>query len=397
MPKCKQCVCWISHIWKTYGYVIASLMVLLNSLLIFEAVFGNNKPFDVIYLVNNISTVDFEAVKNLPWFLLGVFQLLNCIGLFFKARVAWGMSCILLVVYLVFTAQYFPSLHINFYLGLATLAFMVIFRKSFHHSSATAGSIVAFISIIILIIYSTYGSLYFGEGFKPKINTMTTAFYFSLVTMTTVGYGDILPVSDSARLFCISMITAGIAVFATALSNVFGPLINKSFGRLIEGDKKTVERKDHFIICGTSAMAMNTVLRLRERGLPITIITIRPNDEFQQIEQSLEGKYDIISGDSCDTSVLKKAGLENCKAILALTDADADNAFIVLSAKEINAKAKTVVIVNDSKNMNKIKRVQPDVLLSPQLLGSEVLARLLNGESMDNNDLISMFLDSGKS
>ncbi|MGR5352693.1 voltage-gated potassium channel protein [Vibrio sp. DNB22_19_2] len=382
--------------WEKYGYIIASLMVLLNSILIFDVAFGANQFFDIIFLIDDISKLNFETIKNLPWLLLGVFQLLNCIGLFFKARAAWAMSCILLIVYLIFTAQYFPNLTVNFSLGVLTLFVMFFLRKHFHHSSTAAGSIVAFISIIILIIYSTYGSLYFGDGFKPEIDSLTTAFYFSLVTMTTVGYGDILPVSDSARLFSASMITAGIAIFATSLSTVLGPLLNKSFGKLIQGDRKVMERKDHFIICGTSTMAMNTVLRLRERGLAITIITIRPTDEFQQIEQSLEGKYDIISGDSCDTSVLKSAGLENCKAILALTDTDADNAFIVLSAKDLNPNAKTVVIVNDSKNMNKIKRVQPDVLLSPQLLGSEVLARLLNGESMDNNDLISMFLDSGK-
>ncbi|GIU35793.1 voltage-gated potassium channel [Shewanella schlegeliana] len=344
--------------------------------------------------LSHLADIDFTVLTNAPWFMLGAFLLLNSIGLLFRARIAWVMSLVLLLTTLVFTVHYYSNLLLNIVFCSFSIILLLFQSRDFNRSSATAAGIVSIISFVILIIYSTYGSLYFGDGFSPKITDLSMAFYFAMVTMTTVGYGDILPVTETARLFTISMIIAGIAVFATSVSTIFGPFIRDGLSKLIQGKKHTMKRADHFIVCGTSAMATNTIIKLHQRGLAVTIITVRPSDEFEIIEQSLEGKFDIISGDSSDTAVLKQAGLEQCRAILALTDNDADNAFIVLSAKDLSANAKTVIIVNDSKNLSKIQRVQPDVLLSPQLFGSEVLARMLNGETMDNNDLAELLLNS---
>ncbi|MGS0676082.1 voltage-gated potassium channel protein [Shewanella sp. 0m-4] len=381
-------------IWQHQRYKLSAITVLLNSLLIFSTVYGMSDQLFNPQQISHLADINFTVLTNAPWFMLGVFLLLNSIGLLFRARVAWVMSLVLLLTTLVFTLHYYSHLQFNIAFCCFSIILLLLLSRDFNRSSATAAGIVSVISFVILIIYSTYGSLYFGDGFSPKITDLSTAFYFAMVTMTTVGYGDILPVTETARLFTISMIIAGIAVFATSVSTIFGPFISNGLNKLIQGKKHTMKREDHFIVCGTSAMATNTIIKLHQRGLAVTIITVRPSDEFEIIEQSLEGKFDIISGDSSDTAVLKQAGLEQCRAILALTDNDADNAFIVLSAKDLSAKAKTVIIVNDSKNLTKIQRVQPDVLLSPQLFGSEVLARMLNGEAMDNNDLAELLLNS---
>lgn len=103
----------------------------------------------------------------------------------------------------------------------------------------------------------------------------------------------------------------------------------------------------------------------------------------------------LFPGTANDSSVLKKAGIDHCRAILALSDNDADNAFVVLSAKDMSKDVKTVLAVSDSKNLNKIKMVHPDIILSPQLFGSEILARILNGEEVNNDMLVSMLLNSG--
>ncbi|MGS0683329.1 voltage-gated potassium channel protein [Shewanella sp. 125m-7] len=381
-------------IWQHQRYKLSAITVLLNSLLIFNTVYGMSDQIFSAPQLSHLTDINLTMLTNAPWFMLGVFLLLNSIGLLFRARIAWVMSLVLLLTTLVFTLHYYPHLQLNIIFCCLSIILLLLLSRDFNRSSATAAGIVSVISFIILIIYSTYGSLYFGDGFSPKITDLSTAFYFAMVTMTTVGYGDILPISETARLFTVSMIIAGIAVFATSISTIFGPFIRNGLSTLIQGKKNTMKRADHFIVCGTSAMATNTIIKLHQRGLAVTIITARPSDEFEVIEQSLEGKFDIISGDSSDTAVLKQAGLEQCRAILALTDNDADNAFIVLSAKDLSAAAKTVVIVNDSKNLTKVQRVQPDILLSPQLFGSEVLARMLNGEQMDNDDLVSLILNS---
>ncbi len=91
------------------------------------------------------------------------------------------------------------NLHLHFYPWLKfsigfcifTLVFLLILRKDFSHSHTN----MSFISFTTLLFYSTYGALYLSEGFNPRIESLMTAFYFSIETMSTVGYGDIVPVS----------------------------------------------------------------------------------------------------------------------------------------------------------------------------------------------------------
>ncbi|WP_205690512.1 ion channel, partial [Poseidonibacter lekithochrous] len=80
------------------------------------------------------------------------------------------------------------------------------------------------------------------------INDLSTALYYAIETMTTVGYGDIVPVSEPARLFTISVIIAGITVFATSLTSVLGPAVQSGYERLTKGKTKKMKRKNHFII-----------------------------------------------------------------------------------------------------------------------------------------------------
>lgn len=241
------------------------------------------------------------------------------------------------------------------------------------------------------MLTSTYGALYFGDGYKPPINDLSTALYYAIETMTTVGYGDIVPVSEPARLFTISVIIAGITVFATSLTSVLGPAVQSGYERLTKGKTKKMKRKNHFIICGLSSLALNTIQQLIQRKQPVTVIV---SPRTQQAAKDLLEDLDVVVGDYSDGSVLKQAGVMDAKALLALSDDDADNAFIVLSAIELKTDAHNVALVNDSKNINKVKSVNPDIVISPQQFASDILARILNGETIDSESIVSSLLNS---
>ncbi|MGF1724890.1 voltage-gated potassium channel protein [Photobacterium nomapromontoriensis] len=381
--------------WLHLRHVLVALAVFINGLLILESVWGTSFNLIGLFHIDNYSSMNWANIANGPWFLLGVFLTLNAFGLLFRARIAWAVSIVLLLITFVFTWHFFPDLTHSLILCVATLTSLLLLGKDFDRSSATAGGIFAFISFTVLLFYSTYGALYFGAGFHPAITNLTTSFYFSIVTMTTVGYGDIIPITEPARLFTTSVIIAGITVFATSVTTVFGPLIKGGLNKLVKGNQKQMNRKDHYIICGTSVLAIATTNQLLERGLNVTILTSEPEDNFPKIQQRVNRNLDILSGDYSNDAVLKLAGIEHCRAILALTDDDADNAFIVLSARELFPTTKTVLAVNDAKNMNKVKQVKADVILSPLLFGSEVLASIMSGEPLDNDRLIAMLLNSG--
>ncbi|WP_429739046.1 voltage-gated potassium channel protein [Enterovibrio makurazakiensis] len=382
--------------WMTIRHYLVAGMVFANGAFIFLSVWGQSTDVFAVFNIKTFTGINWADIANGPWFLLGIFLMLNAIGLLFRARIAWAVSIILLLILLAFEWHFFPHLTKHFYWSFGAIALLMVTSSDFSHSSATAGGIAAFISFIALLFYSTYGALYFGGGFHPQIHDLMTAFYFSMVTMTTVGYGDITPMTESARLFTISVIIAGITVFATSLTTVFGPLIWGGLNKLVKGSPKKMNRKNHYIVCGVSVLATSTIVQLKRRGLDVTVLTSEDEDKFPLIEQKMGMKLDMLSGDCTDDALLKTAGIEQSRAILALTDDDATNAFIVLSVKELNLDIHTVVAVNDAKNMNKVKQVKPDVLLSPQLFGSEILASILSGEAIDNDKLLSMLLRSGQ-
>lgn len=382
--------------WRYLRHFLVAVVVFVNGFLIFRSVWGEEGNLLSLFRINSFKDINWTDAANGPWLLLGIFLMLNAFGLLFRARIAWAVSLILLCIVLTFTWRFFPHWGAHLYWTSAAVALLILLSKDFNRSSATAGGIAALISFLALLFYSTYGALYFGDGFKPAINDLMTAFYFSMVTMTTVGYGDITPQTEAARLFTVSVIVAGITVFATSLTTVFAPIISGGLNRLVKGVEKPMNRKNHFIVCGTSVLATSTVWQLLKRDFAVTMITIEDEDKFAQLEQRVGADLDIISGDSTDSDVLKDAGVEDCKAVLALTNDDATNAFIVLSVKAISPDIKVVASVNDAKNIKKVKQVNADVLLSPQLFGSVVLASVLSEEPISNDTLLDMLLHSGE-
>jgi voltage-gated potassium channel len=108
---------------------------------------------------------------------------------------------------------------------------------------------------------------------------------------------------------------------------------------------------------------------------------------------------DVLIGDATTLDVLKEAGLEQAQYLLALKDDDAENAFIILAAKELagSSSVKTVSVVNESVHLSKIQRVHPDIIFSPQMLGSEILTRTLAGEVIDGSVIMKLFFSDSES
>lgn len=385
----------VAKLWRKYRHFAAAFAVFINGLLIFRNIRGVSFSLSTGIEISNTLALDWSDIASGPWFLLGLFLMLNALGMMFRARVAWAVAVFLLVVALLYTIHYHPQPHARGIFCVATLAAVMLLGRDFNRSSATADGIFAIISFSILLLYGSFGTLYFGSGFSPRIDDLATACYFSVVSMTTVGYGDIVPVTESARLFTTSMIVGGITVFATSLTTVCGSIIRRGVDKLVQRRRYSMVRKEHFIICGTSILAMGTISQLMQKGLGVTVVAACPEVELAQLEQKVGCELDLVSGDFTDNAVLDKAGITDCQALLALSDDDATNAFVVLTAKDMNPNIKTVLVVNDAKNMNKVRQVKADVILSPQLFGSEILASVLSGETLDQEKLSSMLLLSG--
>ena len=327
------------------------------------------------------------GLLEIPRLVLGVGLQVIALGLILKARIAWAFSLVLLIGIGTFAILGDGG---RAGLGIYTLVLviaLVAYWRRFDRASVTAGSLFALVSVLSLMIYAVFGTLYLGNEFNPPILDAGTALYFSIVSMSTVGYGDITPHSGTARLFTASIIILGITVFATSVSAIAGPVIGGNLKRLVKGRFSSAMRKNHIIIAGATPLALSVYQGLRSRNEEVTVIVPAG------VPHDYPAATDLIEGDPSSVDVLHVAGVARARYVLALRDDDAENAFIVLAAKEATGAdgVKTVALVNTSKHLEKIRRVQPDLVFSVQLLGAEMLTRAINGEPMDSQAITDLF------
>lgn len=337
-------------------------------------------------LINAVGLIE------LPRLALGIGMMMMSTGLFWRARIAWVLSLVLLVFTLILDLYTLRNHFSTIIFSIILFLFLLQNWHIFNRSSFAASSMYTIVSVSWLLFYSVFGSLYLGDQFKPPITDPIAALYFSVITMATVGYGDILPIDSTSRLFVISIVIFGVTVFATAISALAGPVIGGNLRKFIHKRAVMSIRKNHIIVCGSTPLAMNVVTKLLERGHHVTAV-ILSTDTHQ-----FPAHTDVLVGDPSTLEVLKEAGLEQAQYILALRNDDAENAFIILAAKELigDGTVKTVSVVNESVHLSKIQRVHPDIIFSPQMLGSELLTRTLTGEVIDSNLITQLFFNENK-
>lgn len=331
--------------------------------------------------------IDMIGLIELPRVFVGICLLMMSVGLAMRARLAWAFSLVVFVPALLVTIYSdWGVTSIKIVYDLIVVAMLMRYWSIFNRSSLTAGTLFAVASVISLLWYSMLGALYLGEEFAPPIKDMPNAMYFSVVAMSTVGFGDIVPVTHPARLFVVSIIVMGITVFATSLGAIVGPIASGKLRQMLRHKARRSMRKNHVILCGTTPLALSLFRSLTERGELVTVV-LRPGLKHDYPETA-----DIVYGDAFGAETLKEAGVEEASHVMALRADDPDNAFIVLAVKSFpNSKARTIVLVNNSENLEKIRRVNADVVFSPELLSAELLARAISGESMDKSLISELF------
>ena len=326
-------------------------------------------------------------LSGVPTAIVGGLQILIALGMLGRSRIAWlsalGMTLAQLVLTLAHSSN--PMLNSGTISIILLLAALILARDSFSRSSLAAGTLFALASVLVLMIYGLLGSLLLGAGFAPPITNIPSAFYFVSVTMSTVGYGDIVPKSNEARLFVVSLIVLGLTVFATALTAVIGPVLQSRLNSTLGPRRRRLKRVNHFIVCGGGALARNTARELTRRGMPVVAIVEDEDIDFADAE--------MVVGDPTELDVLRAAGGQHARAILALSDDDSENAFVILAVHELGTDAKKVAAVSARKNLERVRRVHPDMILAAPVFGSEALAMALTEEKIDGDWLLSRFLD----
>jgi voltage-gated potassium channel len=307
---------------------------------------------------------------------VGISLVTISLGLLARSRLAWLWSVVATGIGLSMRIPPRGS-DLSFVVYFALLlAVLIVYRSRFRSRNVAASGVFASAVVLSFLLWATLGTLRLGAQFRPPIDTLTDAFYFTFVAISSVGFGDITPQTPEARLFVVAMIFAGLVVAATTFSTILVPLIGNRM-REIAGGEVEMDRSNHYVIVGRSALARNAATELASRGQRVTLVLEEaPTEDFYK-------KWDVVVGDPTDLSVLRDAGAERARGVLALSVDDATNGFVVLGVNEIDPTITTVVTLNDPKNEFRLKRTQPSLTLSLQALGGELLAMALTGEHVD--------------
>lgn len=361
-----------------FQWYLALLLALDGAMVLYPVIRHAHLENHGNWLDYALHLIDTSSLLVLPQAVIAVGLATMAIGIALRARVAWLLSILLLAAAGAMSLVGDYRSYVVFAYTAALASALLYYWRRFDRASVAASGLFALLSIVSLLIYAVFGVLYLGDEFTPAIHDLSTAVYFSIVSMSTVGYGDIVPYTSTARLFTASIIVLGITIFATSISAVIGPVIGGNLKRIVKGGISNVIRKNHYLIVGASPIAHSVYDGLRKRGYAVTVVVPA------NIEPNYPDGTDLVIGDASDTATLQQASAATARAVLALRADDSENAFIILAIKELAPQVRTVALVNDSRNLQRLRLLKPDMVFSPQQMAGELLARTLNDETIDN-------------
>ena len=302
--------------------------------------------------------------------LTGFLMIASALGLRRGLRVAWYSTVLLLPV----TAaqgllQSSPVSVPLVVLSLLALPNVLAHRGRFDRGiDLTQAQLAAVTAIVGALVYGTVGTYALREDFA-NVSTPVDAFYYTLVTASTVGYGDAVPQSPGAKLFGMSVLVVGTASFAIALGTLFGPAIEERFqralGRMTESQLDMLE--GHILVLGHGDLT-DVILEELE-GVEFLVVT--PDGEWANTLG--DRPVDVFVADPSDEEALERARIDVARAVLVATNDDAQDALAVLTARHLNPDVTIVAAATNRENVEKLRRAGADTVISPATIGGHLL------------------------
>ncbi len=201
------------------------------------------------------------------------------------------------------------------------------------------------------------------------------ALYMTVITLSTVGYGEIHPLSEAGRTFTIFLIFAGVGiafyVFTMITETIVSGQLQEFLGRRrLEAKLETLH--DHYIICGYGRIGRH-ICHMIAKEVPFVVVEKDP-EVVKEIDK--EG-FLYLEGDATHEEVLKKVGIERAKGLVSVLRSDADNVYITLTARGLNEKLFIIARADEEHVEKKLKRAGADKVVSPYLIGARRMALII--------------------
>jgi voltage-gated potassium channel len=235
--------------------------------------------------------------------------------------------------------------------------------------------------LLVFIVMTAGIAIYvLEEHVNPEIETLFDSIYWALITISTVGYGDISPVTDLGRTISMLIIVSGIAMISFATSVIVSAFSERlselKENRIIEQINKS---RSFLVICGYGQMAKMFFRQKHERIDNYIILDKDP----KRVEQAHKDGYEAIVEDASRFETLSKFNVEHSNiTVLSLTGSDIENIYITLNAKSISRKIRVIARVNNMNIVSKFQYAGADHLLMPNQVANTMIRTAITQPTM---------------
>jgi voltage-gated potassium channel len=219
--------------------------------------------------------------------------------------------------------------------------------------------------VMVLVFVLSVGTI--GYWWIEKWS-LFDSFYMTVITVATIGYGEVHTLSSAGRVFTVVLVFMGIGAIAYGMSEMSRFILEGEMTGLIR--KRNMEKRiskltEHYILCGCDRTGRHVLEELVRTQRPCVVVEKDPN----KLQKLLEEGIPVVEGDADDDVVLRAAGIERARGLVAALPTDPDNLFVVFSARGLNPKLRIVAKVNDVHAREKFLRSGADSAISTNFIG----------------------------
>lgn len=223
--------------------------------------------------------------------------------------------------------------------------------------------------ILLVLAVGVLGYMYIGGESYGVLD----AIYMTVITLTTVGYGEVIPLDGHAggRIFTIALLVLGAGIFVYFFSSLTAFLVDGNLDRILwrRRMRRALNVLDkHYIICGGGRTGRHMIRELLETERPFVLVDI---DEAgaRALAEEFKRDFPIVIGDATDDDVLRQAGIERAIGLCVSTSVDKDNLLVTMTARMIRPDLRIVARCAELRSVQKLQRAGADAVVSPYVIG----------------------------